>query len=80
MNGKWEWVSDLSPLTFTSWSPTEPNSAKENCAHLNRGLSFNWNDHLCTQKFNFICEKDAVCIFFCTTRHDDTTLCDKVHQ
>lgn len=59
VNGKWEWVSDLSPLTFTSWAPTEPNSVNENCAHM-RGPSFNWNDYSCTRKFNFICEKDAV--------------------
>ena len=60
VNGIWEWVSDLSPLTFTSWGPNEPNNAKENCAHIGSGKSFNWNDNLCTEKFNFICEKDVV--------------------
>lgn len=69
MNGIWEWVSDLSPLTFTSWGPNEPNDAKENCAHIHSGKSFNWNDHFCTQKFIFICEKDVVCIFSSVKNH-----------
>jgi hypothetical protein len=69
VNGIWEWVSDLSPLTFTSWGPNEPNNAKENCAHIGSGKSFNWNDNLCTEKFNFICEKDVVCIFSSVKSH-----------
>jgi hypothetical protein len=69
VNGIWEWVSDLSPLTFTSWGPNEPNNAKENCAHIHSGNSFNWNDRFCTEKFNFICEKDVVCIFSSVKSH-----------
>ncbi|CAC5382595.1 unnamed protein product [Mytilus coruscus] len=59
VNGQWEWVSDLAPLTFTSWAGNEPNSAKENCGHIDKGKSYNWNDHKCTMRFNFICEKAA---------------------
>ncbi|XP_063419704.1 perlucin-like protein [Mytilus trossulus] len=59
VNGQWEWVSDLSPLTFTSWGVNEPNSAKENCAHINQVTSYTWNDSKCTKRFNFICEKPA---------------------
>lgn len=60
VHGQWEWVSDLSPLTFTSWAVDEPNNAKENCAHIHKIISYNWNDIKCSKRFNFICEKSTV--------------------
>ncbi|CAG2208774.1 unnamed protein product [Mytilus edulis] len=60
VHGQWEWVSDLSPLTFTSWAVNEPNNAKENCAHIHKVISYNWNDIKCSKRFNFICEKSTV--------------------
>ncbi|XP_076090396.1 perlucin-like protein [Mytilus galloprovincialis] len=59
VHGQWEWVSDLSPLTFTSWAVNEPNNAKENCAHIHKVISYNWNDIKCSKRFNFICEKST---------------------
>jgi hypothetical protein len=57
-NNKWQWVSDMSPLTFTSWASGEPNNRKEACAEIYMTSSGGkWNDLLCSVRKQFICEK-----------------------
>ncbi|CAG2229348.1 Collagen alpha-4(VI) chain,Collagen-like protein 7 [Mytilus edulis] len=52
------WESDNTVLTYTDWNPGEPNNAgQEDCAHMNSGAKYKWNDIQCSRKFSFICEK-----------------------
>ncbi|KAF4071633.1 hypothetical protein AMELA_G00275590 [Ameiurus melas] len=55
--GKWKWVDDT-PLTTEFWAKGEPNNVdEEDCAEI---LSLNgnfWNDHKCSHKEQWICEK-----------------------
>ncbi|XP_063438093.1 pulmonary surfactant-associated protein D-like isoform X2 [Mytilus trossulus] len=52
------WESDNTVLTYTDWNTGEPNNAgQEDCAHMNSGAKYKWNDIQCSHKFSFICEK-----------------------
>jgi ectoine hydroxylase-related dioxygenase (phytanoyl-CoA dioxygenase family) len=59
--GTWMWMNSHTLLTsdsFTDWSPGQPNNYKdnENCAHINAGLNFLWNDYACHENYYYICE------------------------
>ncbi|XP_053485698.1 lactose-binding lectin l-2-like [Ictalurus furcatus] len=50
--------SDGTKLTFTQWSPNEPNFALgECCAHTNWGSDKKWNDMQCYSNNAFVCAK-----------------------
>nr|XP_033781043.1 C-type lectin domain family 4 member G-like isoform X2 [Geotrypetes seraphini] len=53
----WTWV-DGSPLTFSKWNEGEPNNMqkREHCAEMY--TSGKWNDHDCSFKKQWICEKN----------------------
>ncbi|KAM4528248.1 uncharacterized protein PAE49_000185 [Odontesthes bonariensis] len=57
-NGQYMWV-DLSPLTYTHWSPGEPNNAngEEQCVQMNRHQG-GWNDANCGRAgAGYVCKK-----------------------
>nr|XP_046272979.1 lactose-binding lectin l-2-like [Scatophagus argus] len=60
--GSWMW-SDGSAVDFTFWAPQEPNNqgGNENCAHLNFGSDFKWNDRPCDSTYTSVCEKHIAC-------------------
>ena len=44
--------------TYTNWGPGEPNGAgNTNCAMILSYEGGEWNDGLCTDSLNFLCEK-----------------------
>ncbi|KAK5879066.1 hypothetical protein CesoFtcFv8_024411 [Champsocephalus esox] len=56
--GQYMWV-DFSPLTYTHWSPGEPNNAngEEQCVQINR-LQGGWNDANCGRAgAGYVCKK-----------------------
>ncbi|XP_010779971.1 C-type mannose receptor 2-like [Notothenia coriiceps] len=56
--GQYMWV-DFSPLTYTHWSPGEPNNAngEEQCVQMNR-LQGGWNDANCGRAgAGYVCKK-----------------------
>ncbi|CAC5368630.1 unnamed protein product [Mytilus coruscus] len=52
------WVSDNTPVTFTDWSPNQPDNWRngEDCVHFLSG-TYKWNDAGCLHKMGYICEK-----------------------
>ncbi|KAI5086659.1 CD209 antigen-like protein C, partial [Silurus meridionalis] len=58
--GEWKWV-DASPLTFKDWGQWEPGGKeKENCGEIYKSSnSIIWNDNNCSEKLNWICEKNV---------------------
>ncbi|XP_074546917.1 uncharacterized protein LOC141805663 [Halichoeres trimaculatus] len=57
-NGQYVWV-DLSPVTYTHWSPGEPNNAngEEQCVQMNRHQG-GWNDANCGRAgAGYVCKK-----------------------
>ncbi len=59
----WVWTDD-SPLTYTNWSPGQPDGfgsasgEQEDCGHLNRNTAVPdglWNDNACRAPFAFVC-------------------------
>ncbi|XP_046698947.1 CD209 antigen-like protein E [Silurus meridionalis] len=58
--GEWKWV-DASPLTFKDWGQGEPGGKeKENCGEIYKSSnSIIWNDKNCSEKLNWICEKNV---------------------
>ncbi|XP_052084070.1 collectin-12-like isoform X2 [Mytilus californianus] len=52
------WVSDNTPVTFSDWSPNQPDNWRngEDCVHFQSG-SNKWNDARCLHKMGYICEK-----------------------
>ncbi|KAL3841960.1 hypothetical protein ACJMK2_020036, partial [Sinanodonta woodiana] len=60
IKGDWVWAHSNTKLSYTHWSPVEPNDegGNENCLMMfNYGL---WNDKDCSVAYHYICEKDAV--------------------
>ncbi|XP_075433420.1 hepatic lectin-like isoform X1 [Ascaphus truei] len=60
-NNVWKWL-DGTFLTFTNWSPNEPNNAagNEKCTEILSG-SGTWNDCNCANKNDYICKKVGRC-------------------
>lgn len=57
--GKYFWMSNGAPLTYTKWFVGEPNGGtNENCLSVNTrgGQGYAWNDAPCTEEHHFICE------------------------
>ncbi|KAL6467006.1 hypothetical protein MHYP_G00248100 [Metynnis hypsauchen] len=59
--GVWKWV-DGSPLTTGFWGEGEPNDKhNEDCAEIvNLPDKKGWNDRLCSDNVQWICEKSAL--------------------
>ncbi|XP_048780983.1 perlucin-like [Ostrea edulis] len=57
IEGEFKWAnSDLS-LTFTDWSPGQPDNANgEDCIELRGAFHYHWNDLPCNTPHHFICE------------------------
>jgi hypothetical protein len=60
---QWMWSAHLyvKPFTFIKWARDEPNEAMVNedmvlCMYLDRADDHAWHDHVCTRRYNFICE------------------------
>lgn len=60
----WRW-EDGSGLSFSKWTPGEPNNVNEKCVEFLNGLFYGtqfkntWNDFLCEKSLPFICERRA---------------------
>ena len=56
VEGSFVWVTGEA-LSFTAWASGQPdNGGEEDCATIARGGS--WDDHECTRKHSFVCERD----------------------
>ena len=57
--GRWQWVSELSMLTFTDWLNNQPDNSRgnEDCLNIQEHLRYGWNDIHCSNLFNYVCEK-----------------------
>ncbi|XP_071110441.1 lectin BRA-2-like [Haliotis cracherodii] len=55
---QWMWTSQFftKPFTFIKWADGEPNEDGSQCMLLSRDENHQWNDAICTEHFNFICE------------------------
>ncbi|XP_061185305.1 C-type lectin lectoxin-Phi1-like [Saccostrea echinata] len=56
--GVWKWASTNANITFTNWSPDEPNNIldHEHCLELAGMEAWSWNDNYCKNKRRFLCE------------------------
>lgn len=47
-------------MTFTDWSPDDPNNLQgiEDCLELRKAADFKWNDASCDDKKYFVCEEE----------------------
>lgn len=56
--GKWVWAASRDPVVFTDWLPNEPTTKNggyyEQCGEITKD---GWNDYLCSNELNFICEQ-----------------------
>ncbi|XP_046568009.1 C-type lectin lectoxin-Thr1-like [Haliotis rubra] len=59
MVGSWQWTPQGKPLSFTDWTPGEPDrhEANSNCGILWAPGGYSWSDYGCNLLQNFICEK-----------------------
>jgi len=49
--GRFTWLSDDSEVGYNNWNNGEPNNLNdEDCVHLRKGVSFEWNDSKCSNK------------------------------
>lgn len=60
--GGWMW-SDGSAVDFVLWYTGQPDNHEglEDCAHINSGTEFKWNDINCSNKLTFVCEARPAC-------------------
>ncbi|XP_072028695.1 uncharacterized protein [Amphiura filiformis] len=71
--------TDGTEVTFTAWSPGEPNGygKREDCvyiADLDGNGTWTWNDHNCTSRLPFICkQRKYIDVFEVTTTAPPTT-------
>jgi len=51
----------VSAMTYTNWGRGQPDYYKqrEHCMDLIGGLSYTWNDHLCSRLYCSVCEIDT---------------------
>nr|XP_022294432.1 perlucin-like [Crassostrea virginica] len=58
--GHWVWVTTLEPFEYVDWAPQEPNQGAQcQCMTLAPREAFHWNDDICHNQYDFICEKEA---------------------
>lgn len=52
------WISTGKKFLFTNWGPGQPDFAGNNeyCAQTGWTNNMEWNDHVCSNKFGFMCE------------------------
>ncbi|XP_045191037.2 perlucin-like protein [Mercenaria mercenaria] len=60
--GTWIWMNSKTPLSstgFSDWAPGEPNNMgrNQNCGCFYLTPYFKWDDCLCHENHNYICEK-----------------------
>lgn len=64
VEGKWTWLPNNIPATYTNWAPGEPNSwngdSMEDCTIM-KGWDGQWNDISCDNEFAYICENAGNC-------------------
>ncbi|XP_069138815.1 snaclec 7-like [Argopecten irradians] len=55
---QWMWKSEtlMQPFTFIKWAPNEPNEESLQCVFMARNSNHLWQDAMCTEAKNFICE------------------------
>ncbi|XP_033750616.1 perlucin-like [Pecten maximus] len=55
---QWMWKSEtlMQPFTFIKWAPNEPNEESLQCVFMARNSNHLWQDAMCTEARNFICE------------------------
>uniref|UniRef100_A0A8C4RUJ4 C-type lectin domain-containing protein n=1 Tax=Erpetoichthys calabaricus TaxID=27687 RepID=A0A8C4RUJ4_ERPCA len=53
--GNFTWVDGI-VLTYTNWSPGEPNYAYENCVSIYPDRM--WNNYVCTSLLPFLCQEE----------------------
>ena len=73
MSGFWFGINDMElenhfvytssedkPLTWTNWSPSQPDDAYkvEDCGEIGRYPNTKWNDYDCHMEKTYVCEKD----------------------
>ncbi|XP_065925820.1 low affinity immunoglobulin epsilon Fc receptor-like isoform X2 [Magallana gigas] len=60
VEGKFVWQTTQDDVVFVDWAPREPNDMahKEDCATLEFGYQYRWNDASCSNKYDFICERE----------------------
>nr|XP_034324874.1 perlucin-like protein isoform X2 [Crassostrea gigas] len=60
IEGVFKWVRSDQPLTYTDWSPGQPDDANgEDCMELRGAFQYHWNDLPCNIPHHFICETQA---------------------
>ncbi|KAJ8975401.1 hypothetical protein NQ317_001941 [Molorchus minor] len=54
----WSWMSTGNHITYTNWHPGEPTMVNEDCIeiHIYDNGYLQWNDFVCSERINFICE------------------------
>lgn len=63
IEGRWTWLPNNIPATWTNWDEGEPNSwngDNEDCTVL-KNWNGKWNDIFCNNEFAFICENANAC-------------------
>ena len=59
--GVFKWVKSDLPMTYTDWSPGQPDDAGgEDCMELRGAFQYHWNDLPCNIPHHFICEAPYV--------------------
>ncbi|XP_060077906.1 TATA-binding protein-associated factor 2N-like [Ylistrum balloti] len=59
--GEWRWAGERGESQlidgYTNWAPGQPdNAGGEHCLEIRYDFGFDWNDHGCSEKKDFICE------------------------
>ncbi|XP_060591120.1 perlucin-like protein isoform X1 [Ruditapes philippinarum] len=57
--GDFKWVDDNSRISFSDWSPSQPDNGGnvEDCTHMYAKFDLKWNDLLCQNPAKYICEE-----------------------
>lgn len=58
--GTWIWSFSEIPLTFQNWDQGEPNNdnGNEDCLEILGTKYGRWNDNVCSNSIESVCEKD----------------------
>ena len=59
--GVFKWVKSDHPMTYTDWSPGQPDGLEgEDCMEMRGAFQYHWNDLPCNIPHHFICETPYV--------------------